>query len=754
MLLMLTVFAASCGKDESENPVNEGKSGELSTDTYQESKRSYSDGNVTFKFSSSVKLFSEYQLSKIQNVKDDSVLYFPKDMESTQYLKIGDIYVLNDKTEEFPFGFVGKVITTKDVGNQIEVVTSNVPIKEVFDDLKFSLSQDLSECPLYDENDNIIETTISDEPYDDSEFEYTETEEGDEEDDAFVETPALAPRRIGLSYFKEIRRDMTFLEYKHGNSNFKATGTIGIKGGVDAKVDLLRNYARIEVSATARIAGSLSGSIEHKIGFNETKKHVGKIIVPVHGVPIITVPVSFYYYTVNNASIKLHTDVEFSVSPSFCVTYQDGKFSETGKIGSKKEIFKNVKLSGTLSYGQGIRSYTGLGLAKWSVVEWKSAYIDAIGLIDANTSVDLWDVYEGHSGQNLTFQALNNAQFKIHATGGVYLEKEGILKFFGKKLSDTSKEKIIKRKVVDITLGTLYLLPQVSAWSKNVNNKSATITHVLSRSLLIPINTGMALYQGVDCLKKLYDDQIYWFVNSGTQKSFTFSSLKDGDYTVYPIYRILGIEIQDPNGYDFSIESTLCPDSNHPHMIDLGLPSGTLWACCNVGASKPEEYGGYYAWGETKTKSVYNWYTYSYWHDSDGDDYVDNNELTNIGSDIAGTSYDAATANWGAPWRMPTKAQIQELLDNTTSGWTTQNGVYGRKFTGSNGGTVFLPAAGHRWDEGLDGEGSGGLYWSSSLVESYPYCAYYLNFYSGGAGWYYGYYGLDDGHSVRPVRKN
>ena len=188
---------------------------------------------------------------------------------------------------------------------------------------------------------------------------------------------------------------------------------------------------------------------------------------------------------------------------------------------------------------------------------------------------------------------------------------------------------------------------------------------------------------------------------------------------------------------------TSCPDHNHPHMIDLGLPSGTLWACCNVGASKPEEYGNYYAWGETQPKSVYNWDTYQFYNSNTG-------YYVNIGSDIAGTSYDAATANWGAPWRMPSEAQRQELVNNTTSTWTTENGVYGRRFTGSNGATVFLPAAGYRWRSVLDGAGSHGDYWSSTLYESFPDNAYDLYFDSGDASWSSDY--RDLGLSVRPVR--
>ncbi len=99
---------------------------------------------------------------------------------------------------------------------------------------------------------------------------------------------------------------------------------------------------------------------------------------------------------------------------------------------------------------------------------------------------------------------------------------------------------------------------------------------------------------------------------------------------------------------------------------------------------------------------------------------------------------------------MPTIDQCRELLNNCTSEWTTQNDVKGRKFTGSNGGTIFLPAAGHRWYSVLGRAGSYGYFWSSTLVESYPYIAYDLYFYSGGV------YTYDNdrfyGHSVRPVR--
>ena len=188
-----------------------------------------------------------------------------------------------------------------------------------------------------------------------------------------------------------------------------------------------------------------------------------------------------------------------------------------------------------------------------------------------------------------------------------------------------------------------------------------------------------------------------------------------------------------------------CPDTHHPHEIDLGLPSGTKWACSNVGATKPEEYGGYYAWGETEEKDYYYWSTYIH---CDGS----NSTCHDLGSDISGTEYDVAHMKWGSDWVMPTYDEQMELLNNCTSEWTTLNGVKGRKFTSKiNGNSIFLPAAGIRWYGDLDGAGERGDYWSSTQNPDYSN-AYHLFFRSGNAGWYDNFrYG---GESVRPVVRN
>ena len=150
---------------------------------------------------------------------------------------------------------------------------------------------------------------------------------------------------------------------------------------------------------------------------------------------------------------------------------------------------------------------------------------------------------------------------------------------------------------------------------------------------------------------------------------------------------------------------------------------------------------------------MYNDVTYSYFNgqDTDGDGWIDQNfSVVNIGSDIAGTSYDVAHVRMGGSWRMPSFAQQQELMNNCTRTFTQQNGVYGILVTGNNGGQLFLPAAGYRWSIGLYSAGSYGNYWSSSLSPRDGYSAYGLDFGSG----YWGRSSYRDrgyGHSVRAV---
>ncbi len=185
-------------------------------------------------------------------------------------------------------------------------------------------------------------------------------------------------------------------------------------------------------------------------------------------------------------------------------------------------------------------------------------------------------------------------------------------------------------------------------------------------------------------------------------------------------------------GVDDSMAVGSEPDSIPDGWVDLGLPSGLLWAECNVGAMAPEEYGEYFAWGETTPKSNYDWSTYRHCTVNDHGSLsmlTKYNTMTDYGTvdslTILEAADDAATARLGNGTRIPTKEEWLELMDNTTAEWVTQNGVYGCRFTASNDNTLFLPAAGFRNFSELGDTGSYCRYWTASLFANTPYCAWY-----------------------------
>ena len=185
--------------------------------------------------------------------------------------------------------------------------------------------------------------------------------------------------------------------------------------------------------------------------------------------------------------------------------------------------------------------------------------------------------------------------------------------------------------------------------------------------------------------------------------------------------------------------------------VDLGL--SVKWATCNVGAASPEDYGDYYAWGETETKSNYDWSTYKWCNGSSTTQtkYCTNSSYGAVDKRTTlELADDVARVKWGGNWRMPTYDELNELKNNCTWTWTTQNGKDGYKVTSkTNGNSIFLPAAGCRLGSILYSAGSGGYYWSSSLNQSHTDHAYYLYFYSGGVDLYSNRRCY--GRSVRPV---
>lgn len=202
-----------------------------------------------------------------------------------------------------------------------------------------------------------------------------------------------------------------------------------------------------------------------------------------------------------------------------------------------------------------------------------------------------------------------------------------------------------------------------------------------------------------------------------------------------------------------------CSDDNEPigdgsqyEYVDLGLPSGTLWATMNVGAKSPEEFGDFFAWGETSTKKKYDLSTYKWNKKNKMSKYcVDKEHGTVDNKTELDVVDDAAYVNWGTSWRIPTSKQISELQTECTWQWTTRNGVNGYLVTSKhNSNSLFLPAAGYRLDADLSSKGVLGSYWSRNLDTDNSSRAHGMEFVMGSYGWII--IGREEGLSVRAVR--
>ncbi|MBR5685428.1 MAG: SUMF1/EgtB/PvdO family nonheme iron enzyme, partial [Muribaculaceae bacterium] len=214
-----------------------------------------------------------------------------------------------------------------------------------------------------------------------------------------------------------------------------------------------------------------------------------------------------------------------------------------------------------------------------------------------------------------------------------------------------------------------------------------------------------------------------------------------------------------PLGLRLVINSNVVVDDDH-EWVDLGLPSGTLWATCNIGATKPEGYGDHFAWGETEPKQVYDWSNYkwgNYYVQGGLSKYVTGSEYGTIDFDYKTElepEDDAASVNWGSSWCMPSREQQSELYSECSWEWISMNGVNGFLATGPNGNTLFLPAAGSYEGSSLISEGLNGEYWSRSLRINLAQYSHSIYFYGGDYGGSVNMFEStrERGFSVRAVR--
>lgn len=570
--------------------------------------------------------------------------------------------------------------------------------------------------------------------------------------ECYVENPQASSRRKAeVTYEREIWNKSWSKTLEKGGTT--TTLEIGDAARMTVtvivqKFSLTPTYFRLDLTneLTSSIQFNATSSFEKYFEKELVKKmKLGRILIP--GTLLwITPKLGLSGYFAEGATVSLNCNAYFNRTDKVCFEMKDKKWNVFHAPKNNAGIdVASLSMTGYMEVGlipdmlfSLCGSATGLGLEfTVGVKESVDFKFDAVAAFDEGMYSALKDSY---ARTTVPWSARAYAQLGLFGDNGI--QPASTPRLSGEPQMGKDK----------------YLLPLFTKpeYQKGASEKTAVLKTEPSRNLLLPVQLGMSFYEKdakleTKYISTTYKDQNKWSLN-GMQ--VTYTNMEAGKtYTAYPTVKIMGKELRAVPSTDFP-ELLTCPDENHPHAIDLGLPSGTKWCCCNVGASKPEEYGGYYAWGETNEKSYYGASTYKYAVADDNGYCWDpatqqNYRFTNIGSDIAGTGYDAATVNTGAPWRMPSHEQQIELINNCSRQWTQQNGVDGILVTGSNGGQVFLPAAGSRWDVGLYGVGSLGGYWSSLLSPDYDDGAYGLNFRSGDWRWDYDYRSY--GHSVRAV---
>ena len=256
-------------------------------------------------------------------------------------------------------------------------------------------------------------------------------------------------------------------------------------------------------------------------------------------------------------------------------------------------------------------------------------------------------------------------------------------------------------------------------------------------------STSVSVAEGSEVTVLATPDTGYEFIGWFVDAADTLFST-NAEYTfIVPKYDVVLTakfnSIFDPNGHEY---------------VDLGL--SVKWATCNVGATRPEVYGGYYAWGETEEKDNYDWSTYK-WCNGSNDTmtkYCTNSDYGTVDNKtVLDPEDDVAHVKWGGSWRMPTKAEQDELRENCIWTWTTQNGVGVCKVTGPNGNSIFLPAARLYYGKEFYDRGVFGAYWSNTLDNNYSTKDSYMA-HAVGFGYDYCSAGVSErfiGRSVRPV---
>ena len=650
--------------------------------------------SVTYQYKKGVVVLDEKAQTYLVKVEADTILYFLSNTPSSIMPKVGDV-ISSRVTEKTPYGLGNIVLEKAESGGLIRCVTTSTSLDNIFKELTWEYNASLTDSILSgytDEEGNMIEPSY---------VWY------DSENDSIIhnnpqETRASSTTRATIGHQKLVSFPLKY-NPEHGKASFvNVSGEISIgafvhcSGNVKDKTFNFYVQPIINIEAGSKLGIMYNPNIYQNIyewSLFKLKDIIKGFIQlgPVTLRPYADVEVYMDYGA--SGTIDLKFGKTFSAKIGY--SQQRGAYIENSTSdGPENKFVKSIVLDGNISFGIKCQFDVGCGLYTKNIALELNPYFK----YSLDTDLRLTGNDNGWSPS-----AKLNFDIKVGADGRLVVNWFGdlkltpTLKFFETKL--LHKEWPL---MPTIDQSTFYVQRD---WTNNIFNYDAK--YDISGGLLSlfgNIYPGIAVYKDGTLVYKKNTTPKTSFNKRQTAK-FSLDGLQlDASYTAKPIITFFGID-KTLEGKSFSI---LCPDKYHPHAIDLGV--GIKFACCNVGASNPAQYGNYYEWKESPS----------------------------------------AVANFGAGWGMPSLSQLR-LMKNCSHKWISLNGTNGMIFRGNNDACVFLPAAGIRLYDGVKDAGIKGHYWASEVAPgTEDGGGFKISFDSNGI---YEGYGYCYGYSLRPIAR-
>lgn len=686
MTVIISVIAFSCNESSPDEPGNDSNS-------WSELK-----GNVF--------ILNEDACQFVDSYENDSIIQFSNSTPRNLIPQNGSIIYVPE-SEKTPWGYLGRIIKVEK-SNGYKVFTETVPLDDVFGAL--SVTGSLKSL-------NKIEDVLDAEG---NKIEYEIVNSNSKE----VDVPVSEKSRSGGFYLKDKLIKFPFKIYSE-----EADGkTISISGNAyvgfknfNLSIDINNHStSNIDLCLTPCVGLNAISKVKLTGGKKEsTNILIGKVTVRANiptpiGIPII-IPVSLYIYGTCGASGEITATLKFKpeYSTNWNFRFNGGQWFCNHKDSPTNNpwIASEFEVKGEIYCG-----------AKLGIL---------VGLYSASAGIGINVIPNYSIGCSASIKSENimNINPLVDQTLKISSEAYCAANFWVKhpmKATFQFPDYIVWNEKV-------YLLPQYSDFTATGKANRGEISYKIDQhyflkflgikhGLTIFDTDNLAVIETANPSANKTDDKGFSYFSHSTQ------GLKaNHKYYATPTIFGLNVKLYGEKHY-FTTEDIhipLCPNSEHNHIIDLGLPSGTKWSCCNMGASAPEQFGNYYGWGENRAWAPFS---YSYVNMAKPNAYSTNDKYVDIGSNISGTKYDVVHNKMGGGWKIPTSTQMYELEKYCKWEWTQLNGANGYLVTGPNGHHIFLPATGQKRDDGaiLPKEGTFGSYWTGNGGSSAVATAFYI----------------------------